>query len=514
MLDSDRTPDVVYGELFDDVQSARIFADSKTFVDAVPRRDPAAVLDAYRQQRDDPGFELAGFVAANFELPPPVTFDDRNTETIVPVREHIERLWSGLSRAVDKGRPHSTLIPLPAPYIVPGGRFREIYYWDSYFTQLGLLCSGRTDLVESMVCNFAHLIDRVGFVPNGNRTYYITRSQPPMFASMVQLLASATGGDAVYTRFFSALKKEYAFWMAGADDLAEGQACRRVVRQQGRVLNRYWDDSDRPRQESYAEDIELAATADRPASELFRDIRAACESGWDFSSRWLADPEDPTTIRTTQIVPVDLNAILGALEATLADIAGRVGDPADERRYRQRAENRASAIQDLFFDRAGGRFVDLLLPDLRPIPRSSMAMVCPLFFGWALPAQAQQVADRLRADLLRPGGWVTTPSNTGQQWDAPNGWAPLQWLAYQGLRRYGFESDAREGAQRWIDNNLTAYSATGQLAEKYDVETIGIEARGGEYALQMGFGWTNGVLLRLLSEPWAALGEKMHTRIS
>ncbi len=189
--------------------------------------------------------------------------------------DHIRALWPVLTRAADTTASYSSLIPLPHPYVVPGGRFREVYYWDSYFTMLGLVRSGRVDLVRDMLDNFAYLVRTVGHIPNGNRTYYLSRSQPPFFAVMVGLYAQAADtADAL--RYVDALEAEHAFWMAGAERLAPGTAYRRVVRlPDGALLNRYWDDDPEPRPESYREDYRLAQTVPAAARDsLYRNIRA------------------------------------------------------------------------------------------------------------------------------------------------------------------------------------------------------------------------------------------------
>ena len=182
----DRTPADRYQELFVDVQRAAVFADSKTFVDCSPRKDPEEILAAYRAQRSRAGFDLPAFVHEHFEAPQPAHSD------YVPVQgqglaEHIDSLWPYLTRQPDQHPPRGSLLQLPHPYVVPGGRFVELYYWDSYFTMLGLSESGRPELVHAMTDNFAYLIDRYGHVPNGTRTYYLSRSQPPVLALMTQL---------------------------------------------------------------------------------------------------------------------------------------------------------------------------------------------------------------------------------------------------------------------------------------------------------------------------------------
>ena len=492
-------PDEIYAELFDAVQSSHVFPDSKSFPDATPKANPASILKSYRDSAHEDGFDLESFIKANFDLPKQDA-ELLEADLQCPVRERIDLLWDFLSRAADKEVQNSSLIALPNPYVVPGGRFREIYYWDTYFTMLGLAASGRVALVENMVDNFAFLIDHVGFIPNGNRTYYCTRSQPPLFVLMVELLATVKKDANVLTSYLPQLEKEYEFWMLGAENLSgDLVAERRVAAVHDIYLNRHWDDSDLPRQESYAEDLELSESCDRGAADLYRNVRSACESGWDFSSRWLEDQHSMESIRASQILPVDLNAILFKLESTLADACKIANNAADASIYKHRAESRKQSIQTLFFDDEEGFFVDLLLPELQPTGTLSLAAAFPLFFNLATPDQASRVAARIRTEFLKPGGWVMTLNNSGQQWDAPNGWAPLQWIVFTGLKNYGFTDEADLGAQRWVENNLNVYSQTGGLLEKYDVEHIGALPAGGEYAVQDGFGWTNAVLLKFMN---------------
>jgi alpha,alpha-trehalase len=395
---------------------------------------------------------------------------------------------------------YSSLLPLPRPYVVPGGRFDEVYYWDSYFTMLGLDESGRHDLALSMVENFASLIDRYGHIPNGNRTYYLSRSQPPFFASMVDLVAARSRDPAAtYVTFLPALSKEYAFWMEGADTLEPGQAHRRVVRlKDGTLLNRYWDDRDSPREESYREDLETAHASNRPAAEVYRDLRAGAETGWDFSSRWLADSKTLATIRTTALVPVDLNSLLFHLETTLANAYAFSHKPEKAAELTARAALRKAAVLRYLWDSNDGVFTDYLWREGVPTGTITAASLYPLFFGLATRAHADRVAKVVRAYLLKPGGLVTTTIESGQQWDAPNGWAPLQWIAVKGLADYGESDLARTIASRWVNNVVAAYRRTGKLVEKYNVVDLSLAAGGGEYPGQDGFGWTNGVLRTML----------------
>src|SRR6059036_2793718 len=317
------------GALFHDIQLSGLFTDSKTFADARPRLAPAEITARYGPARGAPQFNLRQFVEEHFELPRPVGEGFRS-DTSQTMEQHIRALWPVLTRPPDTPDVHSSLIPLPHPYVVPGGRFREVYYWDSYFTMLGLVASGRTDLVRSMLDNFAYLIRTVGHIPNGNRTYYLSRSQPPFFGAMIGLYATAT--DTTHAlAYLDALEAEHAFWMDGAERLAPAQVYRRVVRlPDGSVLNRYWDDRAEPRPESYRPDYELAQalpTAQREA--FYRNVRATAESGWDFSSRWLRDPKDLRTLETTELLPVDLNCLLYHAERTIAALRRVRGRPGD-----------------------------------------------------------------------------------------------------------------------------------------------------------------------------------------
>jgi alpha,alpha-trehalase len=499
-------PDVLFGQLYADVEKAQLFPDQKTFADAVPRRDPATILADYRAQKGQGGFDLAAFVAANFTLP-----DDSDTYVPPPgqtLRQHIDGLWTALTRETTSAPPHASLLPLPRPYVVPGGRFREAYYWDTYFTMLGLGESGRWDLVEDMVENFAHELDVYGHIPNGNRTYYLSRSQPPFFAFMLDLLASHEG-DGVYLRYLPQLKEEYAYWMDGADRLARGQAAGRVLRlDDGSLLNRYWDERDVPRTESYLDDLTTAGqAAGRPAAEVYRDLRAAAASGWDFSSRWLGDGHSLASVRTTAIAPVDLNSLLYHLEATLARASALDRDVGGTVDYALRAARRAQAInRHLWNDK--GYYADYDWQRRRLSDQVTAAALYPLFAEAALPDRAWRTARTVRARLLKQGGLVTTTVDTGQQWDAPNGWAPLQWIAVQGLRKYGQKGLAQDIAVRFLGNVQALYDSEQKLVEKYVVEGEGIGGGGGgEYPLQDGFGWTNGVTLKLLDlYPCAATG--------
>jgi alpha,alpha-trehalase len=493
-------PQVLFKDLFIAVQAGQIFPDSKEFPDAVPGSRPEQILEQYHLQRPSSPASLKDFVAAHFSLPQQA-FTAPSPPNEVSILEHIDHLWDRLTRTTATAPPYSSMLALPKAYVVPGGRFREMYYWDSYFTMLGLVESGRSDLALGMVQDFAFLIDAFGHVPNGARTYYLSRSQPPFFFAMVALISTGGAVDGLggaFAQYLPQLKREYGFWMEGAQRVKKGHARRRVVAMpDGSLLNRFWDDRDTPRDEAYREDVDLARSSLRPASQVYRDIRAAAESGWDFGSRWLADGHTLSTIETTDIVPVDLNSLLFGLENAIRSGCKQRGDEKCAVEFAHRALARRKAIDHYLWDERSGHYLDYRWPRGIHVPYASAASLYPLFVGAASPAQAAAVASMTARDLLKAGGITASTLDTGQQWDSPNGWAPLQWIAVSGLRDYGRYELAEAIACRWMVNVIDVYRQSGKLVEKYDVVTTGRRGGGGEYPLQDGFGWTNGVERKL-----------------
>jgi alpha,alpha-trehalase len=522
------TPDRVYGELFTDVQMSGIFPDSKTFVDCIPKRDPRAIVIDYLAAKNNPAlrFSLKLFVEENFEIPKTLqlTYIQKEKDVVA----YIKNLWSSLKREADKSVEWSSLIALPHPYIVPGGRFREIYYWDSYFTMLGLKESGEYGMMQDMVDNLAWLISNYGCIPNGNRTYYLSRSQPPFFSMMVELLASVKG-DSIYTHYLPALEKEFRYWK----EYKGGQYAytgKRISSSNNNWLYRYYDSTAAPRQESFREDSLLMRSLltfdfnkipgfaaksmttenhdfwfrlnqNRKPGELYKNLRTACESGWDFSSRWFANGKDIKTIEALYISPIDLNCLIYKLQTVLAKAYEIKGDTVKRSYYVNEAKTaKEKVILYYFFNASEGWFMDYHAGRDKKGKEFTLAGMFPLFLKIATKEQAARSVDFLRKNFLKPGGVVTTLRTTGQQWDAPNGWAPLQWITIIGLENYGYRDLAKEIARRWIKLNNDAFLKTGKLMEKYNVVNTKAEAGGGEYLGQDGFGWTNGVLLALIAK--------------
>ncbi|MDH5475371.1 MAG: alpha,alpha-trehalase TreF [Cyclobacteriaceae bacterium] len=482
-------------EFFKRVQLSGIFDDSKTFVDCVPKKPLHEIIKEY-QTLSAKKNDLKSFVLKNFELPPTKNVDFVS-DTSKSMIEHIVNLWPTLTQNHKNHQSHSSLIPLPNSYVVPGGRFREIYYWDSYFTLLGLMLSEKEETAMNMVDNFSFLIDSLGFIPNGNRTYYLGRSQPPFFSLMVSLTASKDRDK--FISYLENLVKEYNFWMSGAENLSikNRDEARVVLMPDASILNRYWDEYDYPRPESYKPDYNLVKDHSLDPSSTYRHLRAGAESGWDYSSRWFKDQSTIATIHTTDIIPIDLNALMYHLEIMIAQGYNWNGQVDESKKFLLKAEKRKNAINKYLWDENIHFFVDYDYLENKPTGVLSLAGVYPLFFKIASKIQAKEVKNRLENQFLKPGGFLSTLNNTGQQWDSPNGWSPLQWLTINGLYNYGYFELGNTGARRWLKRNNEVYKATGKMMEKYNVVDVELSAGGGEYELQDGFGWTNGVAMAL-----------------
>lgn len=492
-----RPPDEMLGELFQAVQLSRIHPDGKTFVDQVPNRQMREIVKLYKLQSAEDGFNLAAFIDENFQAFSAATTHTPGDAAHDP-EAHIQSLWDALIREA----PASTgsLLVLPKPYIVPGGRFSEQYYWDSYFTMLGLEASGRSDITDGMIHNMQHFFAKFGFIPTANRTYYLSRSQPPFFLHMVRLVGRRKGRNRTLLPRLHYLVMEYTYWTKNTPTfLKMGKThYRRLVRMpNNQALSRYYDGKSSARPESFREDVETAEHSPEPAA-TYRHLRAGAESGWDFSSRWLADPNRLESIRTTDIVPIDLNCLLYELELSLSEAYKKILQLPLAAYYARRAKRRRATINQYMWDESRGYYFDWYSPSGSHTDVWSLAGVFPLYCGVATHAQAARVAVAIEEKFLKPGGVVTSLHETGQQWDAPNGWAPLQWVTIVGLRRYGYNKLADTIRDRWLATNTAVFANQGKFLEKYNVvDPTARGGGGGEYTLQDGFGWTNGVFMAL-----------------
>ncbi|MPT31922.1 MAG: trehalase [Chryseobacterium sp.] len=480
--------------LFEAVQKAEIFEDQKTMVDAIPLFPIDEIEKKYEEEKNYPDFDLKEFVLQNFFLEQLSEKENDSLRNKLPIKEHIKKLWNRLTKTAYEER--GTLLGLPKPYIVPGGRFIEFFYWDSYFVMLGLQVSGNIEMMKNIVENCSYLIMNYGFVPNASRSYFLSRSQPPYFSLMLDLIYESTNDEKIYSQYFETLEKEYQFWMSGIEDLEKGKAVKRVLKtNEGDILNRYYDNENLPRPESYLIDVKDFENSRNP--EFYRNVRAACESGWDFSSRWFEDGENIQTIYTLELAQVDVNCLLWHLETTLAK-ASRINEKFDiEEKYHLLADKRKSNIDKYFWDEESKIYRDYNFIKNKKTQSEHIASLYPLFIKLSSNQQAEEMSQRISEKFLHSGGLVTTTKQTGQQWDFPNAWAPNQWIGYVAMKNYGFDDLAEQIKNNWSGNVERVYNNTGKLMEKYNAVDVKSIAGGGEYPNQDGFGWTNGVYLKM-----------------
>ena len=378
-----------------------------------------------------------------------------------PVLTYIAEYWPRIIRS--NPRQHGTLIALPCPYLIPsdGAMFQEMYYWDSYFMSLGLVGTEHEHLIVDMTENMASLYRRFGIIPNANRYYFLSRSQPPFFTALIRLAhdvkrrQGAPDADAFLRRMMRLAEHEHeTVWLGTAQP---------HHRQVYRGLSRYFDIN-------------------------YLDTLAACESGWDHSTRcddrWLAH------------LPVDLNAILYVREVDFADHADALGDSRRAAAWRRRAQERAATMHELMWDDERGFFFDYDWVNERRNPHLSLAGFFPLWAGLATPEQAARLVREWLPQFERPGGLVTTQEErAGRQWASPNGWAPLQWIVVAGLERYGYHAAAQRIRHQWCENCAAVFAATGAMWEKYNVVESGANPEVGLYGSVAGFGWSHAVFV-------------------
>jgi alpha,alpha-trehalase len=404
--------------------------------------------------------------------------------------------------------PEPGLLYLPEPYVVPGGRFNEMYGWDSYFIVLGLMKDGQKELARQQTENFLYEVERYGKVLNANRTYYLTRSQPPPLSGMVQ--AAHPFDNAWMKRARAALEATHRFWTT-APHLAGNTGLSRYfdtgIGPAPEVVHAERDASglthyDRVRAfyrthpvDAYDVNQFYDRQQDRLTELYYTGDRSMRESGFDPSDRF-----GPFGADVVHYAPVCLNVLLAVLEEDLARLAAMFEDQAASQRWSSLADERRRRIDQFLWDAPSGLYLDWNFQTGR---RRNYPFATTFWPLWAHLASPEQAA-RVRANLPRferPGGLRTSDRVTGSQWDAPFGWAPLQLFAVLGLERYGYVDDARRVARGFLSMVVEDFERRGAIVEKYDVErrTSQVEAgiRFGYAENVVGFGWTNGVFLEL-----------------
>ena len=468
--------------------------------------------------------------------------------------------WLGLckKRNIIKGMEISpsrhTMLHMPRNIFVPGSRFQEQYYWDSYFTVKGLLASKMLQSAVDVALNLLYCIDVYGHVPNGTRSYYLNRTQPPLLSQiLVDILEYVVKERNATEMLLMVLKmlretpplliKEHKYMISNLRTV-------RVRGKDGRMheLTRYNVDAQGPRAESFKEDMgAIKGLESEKMKQMFSEIATMAESGWDFSSRWLKDHNNFQSSQITSMIPVDLNVILARMEANIGILATFSKDAKTAKVYLTRSKMRAKAIQSVMWNEEEKQWKDLVLErnPIKPIGvRNPMRdfLVCDStnisadFTGyhhnpgvyasnwfplWMLGpndlngdkskldmiylthfSQCSQATSSLRSSgLVLPGGVATSLYHSGHQWDYPNAWAPIQSILVDGLMSLGTKQSIELGRDivfKFLKGAFKGFMETGEMHEKYNARFAGRVGDGGEYPPQIGFGWTNGVCLDFL----------------
>jgi alpha,alpha-trehalase len=491
---SGTSPAQLYGELFRDVQMSQVFANSKQFADSEPKLPPEEIVYKYRLLKDSllkgvprrlkkrgiPVDVIKQFVADCFETSASINDSLLRGDTTANLEIFLKNLWTPLTCTLSTTKKGSSLVPLPYPYIGTGSYLNEMHYWESYFIMLGLKESGQEQLVEHMVNNFAYLIDACGHIPATNRTYSLSFSEPPFFSLMIDLLADMKG-DSVYFKYLPYLEKEYLFWMDGADSIKKNSKYKRVVKfDDGTVLNRYGDGLEKPREEFYREDVDFAENINHSKNDYWLSMRAAFESGWFLSSRWLEDIQKPESVEASNLLPVDLNSLLLHLEVTLRNIYRKKGETQKVLFYAERILNRELKMDFLFWNKELTFYCDYDIGKKQASEKLTLAGVFPLLFKDRYreidQERVENIVEELKSHLLFEGGARNTTLTAAQPfWDSPYGSAPLQWALITALENYGYHSLAEKIALDWVNLNLDVYTKIGRLLNHYDVVNTRLE---------------------------------------
>ena len=400
------------------------------------------------------------------------------------------------------------LLYVPEPYVVPGGRFNEMYGWDSYFIQLGLLRDGEDALAKNMTDNLLYEVQEYGQVLNANRTYYLTRSQPPFLTEMVLNVYRRTRDRAWLERALPAIDKYYRYWnsephatpetgLSRYFDLGDGPAPEVLEAEPA-----YYDTAAKYLRTHTVSDYDASEYYDRAKNRLtplfYKGDRSMRESGFDVSNRF-----GPFSVDVVHYNPVCLNSLLYLFESQMAEILGILRRDGEAQVWRDRAHGRAARINRYMWDAQDGLYYDFNFATGHVRRYPFLTTFYPLWAGIASADQAARVVRNL-SKFERPGGLQTSTLESGDQWDAPFGWAPLELVAVQALRRYGYQRDADRISVEFLSLVLQEFQRSGIIDEKYDVvrraANLGNEIHFGYRSNEPGFGWTNAVFTALYDE--------------
>ncbi|KYN44386.1 Trehalase [Trachymyrmex septentrionalis] len=515
------------GPLLRTVQLAGIFNDSKTFVDLYQLHDPNVTVENFnvlmKATSNSPNrTEVAKFVAENFAMR-----DELDNSTLPDWKENpgilksikdlqyrkwakrLNYIWKTLARKINNDlvvnpQRHS-LIYVNNTFIIPGGRFKEFYYWDSYWIIEGLLLCDMHVTVKGMIENFLSMVERYGFIPNGGRVYYLSRSQPPLLIPMVAKYYDYTKDRKFLKKNIAILEREFEYWQNKTVD----------VRKNGKTykMAHYVVNSRGPRPESYKEDYQLVQQVpEKERGSIYNDLKAAAESGWDFSYRWCIRTNKNANlslvnVSTSDIIPVDLNAILQQNARMLARFFVILGNVKKNWHYAQIALEYQAAIDNVLWNEDEGIWLDYDMKNKQSRNIFYPSNLSPLYtmsYDWNKRMKyALRSVFYIKKNKIDSyfGGTPASINYTGEQWDFPNAWPPLQSFLILGLYQTQVKPAidlAKALADRWLKSNYLGYDEYGKMFEKYNAMHPGEGGGGGEYNVQDGFGWTNGIVFEFL----------------
>ncbi|XP_060878731.1 trehalase-like [Metopolophium dirhodum] len=521
-----------HGELLDDIQMQQLYSDSKTFVDKKLRRSEAEIIKSYRELklrnngRVPTRAVLTKFVEDNFsddplvEWVPPDFVETPTISTYVQDQNYkiwilqLNQIWKRLARRVDedvKINPdrHSSIY-LPNGFFIAGGRFTELYYWDSYWIIRGAILCDMKDSARGIIQNFLYLVHRFGYVPNGSRIYYLMRSQPPLLIQMAASYYTYTDDLDFIKKNIQYLEAEFNFWMTNRTIKVEKAG-------NTYIMGQYNTHTRGPRPESYYQDKTLATPLSSvdDKNELYSRLKAAAETGWDFSTKHYnnfgQNTGDLSNTDPQNFIYVELNAILQANAVVLAQLFKLLGNQAKFKYYNDIGHRFQIGINALLWNEEEGIWLDYDLTTKLSRKYFYTSNFAPLWTG-SYERKLRTYYGKRVLDYLIVNGVInqdgtpklicvpTSNVNSSQQWDYPNCWPPLQAMVIQGLDRTNYkpaQTVAINLAKSWINTNYVGYITSGTMFEKYSALEVGTTGGGGEYTPQTGFGWTNGIVFEL-----------------
>ena len=403
------------------------------------------------------------------------------------------------------------LLYLPHDYVVPGGRFNEMYGWDSYFILLGLLRDGELLMAKSMVDQFIYQVQHYGTVLNANRTYMLNRSQPPVLSLMAKAVFEYTGDRDWLQSLLPVMERYYYYWMVPPHfnpvtglshyhALGHGPAPEVVSSERDDAGRTHYDRVREYFREHEINDYDVSLFYDAETDQLtdlyYQGDRSMRESGFDITNRF-----GPFSADIIHYAPVCLNVLLYQMEQDLAQFYQILDRSWDSKIWQARAQHRHQLINRYLWDDEAGLYFDYNPHTEHRRSYEFATTFMPLWAGLASPYQAGRVVENLWK-FEAPGGLLTSTHVSGNQWDAPFGWAPLQWFAVNGLVKAGYEADAYRIAFKFVTMVVQEFEKNGTLVEKYDVErrsaNVSDDIQFGYSSNEIGFGWTNGVVSEFL----------------